>query len=242
MSRFTKFFITEQKEVLDEKTGAKVLRIIGGQVPNIDSYALMTAENPFGEEHGPKENELYNKHLEDKLRKLGLGFYKVRGKFFGNVEHSYLIPNITEKDSTELGNEFGQQSVIHGEKSVGSSGQSTMIHKYIEGGKVTKTRKSFKNLASDLEDMYTKSKGKKFEIPFFEPKERGAELVGGKRVQGKPESDIEEPSATQPTDRPGKSEFTKGKIQLTNPNDRIVWVNRENEKHYLQQGYKNVKE
>ena len=240
MRTLKSFLLNEGK--LNEKTGAKVLRIIGGQVPQIDTYALLTAENPSGEEHGTKENEEYNKHLEEKLRNLGLGFYKVKGKFLGNVEHSYLFPNMSENDVTELGNEFGQQAVIYGEKSIGSTGKPIMLHKYIEDGKVTKTRKSFKNLAADLEDMYTKTKGKKFEIPFFEPKERGAELVGGKKVQAEPSSDIEEPSATIPTERPGRSEFTKGKIRLTNTNDRIVWVNKENEKNYLQQGYKKVKE
>lgn len=239
MSKFKTYFLTEQLHPLNEKTGAKVLRILGGQVPGIDSYALMTAENPFGEEHGPKENALYNKKLEGKLREMGLGFYKVKGKFFGNNEHSYLIPNISEEDSKTLGKEFGQESVIQGDKTVGKGGQPTMVHKYISGDKVVKTRKTFKHLASDIEDMFTQAKGKKFEVPFFDPTERGTELVGGKQVKGSSDSDVDVDSV--PTERPEKTEFTKDKVQLLNTNDRIVWVNKENEKSYLNQGYKNVK-
>lgn len=235
MPNYAKLLI---ETALTERTKfSRVGQILRGVDPKIDSYGLLTAENPFGEKHGPEENREYDKELEQELRTRGYGFYKVKGKFFGNTERSYLIPKLSEKDAIEFGKTFGQESVIQGEKKM-IDGEPQMVHKYIVGDKVMQTRKTFGQLAKDVEDMYSTIQGRKFKIPFFDPEQRGKKFVGGKVVSGGGD-DIEREE--QPFRDTEKSDFTKGKTKLINTNGHEVWVKQENEPHYLKQGYKKHK-
>jgi len=214
---------------------SRAASILAGATPNVKSYALMTAENPYGEEHGHIENKEFNDKLEKTLRTNGLGYIKVKGKFFGNIEHSYLIPNISQEDATALGKKFGQFSIIQGDKDPKTG---KMIHKYIEGGEVTQTRKTFNQLARDAEDMFSTVQGRKFKVPFFDPAEKDKEFKGGKITKGSP--DVERtvsPDAEKERDV-ARTKHTKGFTPLINPNGRKVWVYKRNAPAYLKQGYK----
>jgi hypothetical protein len=224
-------------EVLLTERGifSRSARIIAGTVPGIDSYALLSPENPYGEQYGTEENAEFRERLEDELRKSGFGFIKVKGKFFGNVEHSYLIPKMSQEDAIAVGKQFGQFSVIHGSKDPASN---NMIHKYIEGDEVTQTRKTFTQLAKDTEDMYSTVQGRKFKIPFFDPTAKDKDVVGGKIVPGS--KDIERyASPESEKNREQEKQKMRSKFTpLTNPEGRKVWVYKKNSPKYLKMGYK----
>lgn len=238
MPNFARMLLKEEKGVLKEKKFSSVARVLRGQHSKIKSYVMITAENPYGEEHGKIENQHYNKKLEQDLKNRKLGFIKIRGKFGGNTEHSYIVMNANANTSRELGKKFGQHSIIYGEKQdVGDKREPQMVHQYIVGDKVTQTRKTFAQLARDIDDFYSTVKGRKFNIPFFDDEKRGLEFRGGQVVKVDNGTDVNEPEPED--DRAGEKEKHFGdKTKLFTPKGRTVWVKKDNEPLYLKKGYK----
>lgn len=220
---------------LQEGGFSRTAQILAGQTPKVKSYALMTAENPYGEEHGTLENSDFNDKLEQQLKTSGLGYIKVKGKFFGNVEHSYLIPNISQAAAVNLGKKYGQFSIIYGDKNPQTGG---MVHKYIEGGEVVQTRKTFNQLARDAEDMFSTIKGRKFKVPFFDPEKKDKEFKGGTVSQGAPDVDQTVSPEKQTERDTERDKHIKGFTPLLNKNGRKVWVYKHNAPKYLKLGYK----
>jgi hypothetical protein len=219
------------KQILQEAQASHIMNAIGGQVPNIKSYAILTAENPHGEAHGPIENEEEQKKLKEKLRNSGLGFIQIKGKY-GSVENPFFIPNISQEQASKLGKQFGQRSIIHGEKN--SKGQ--MVHSYIFGDEVVQQRKTFNQLQKDIDDFYSTVKGRKFNIPYYDSETQNQEFQGGKIVNRQGTNPSDKPD---PPKKPGSK---VGKSSLLNPSGRVVWVKNQNLKKYQQMGYKQNKE
>lgn len=75
-------------------------------------WAMMTAENPAARtDVSAKDNAKFNKALEKELRKRGFAFHKVQGHY-GQEENSYLVLGLDEAQALELGQQFGQESVL----------------------------------------------------------------------------------------------------------------------------------
>jgi len=121
---------------LDEASLSRVYQHVQQQ-KNTTSWAMMTA---FRYLNTPKENRELNKKLESDLRGKGLGFFKVEGrwrectdsnmnyaqcpeeKLKDSIEESFFVPNISIKDAHELGNKYGQDSVLYaGEQTKGNA-------------------------------------------------------------------------------------------------------------------------
>jgi hypothetical protein len=90
---------------------------------------------------------------------------------YGMDEDSYLVPNITRKDTVEVGLMFDQESVIWASR-VGDGRNKRMVWQFIEGTRTMITRDvslSGKDIQS-RKDYYSIVRGRKFLIPFFDEK------------------------------------------------------------------------
>src|SRR5688572_22687232 len=92
------------RDTMMESGFARVRRIMFGDVPNIRTIGIVTAQNPYGQRPWPgndiesgRENRGRNQSLEEYLRTRNLGPIKVKGKF-GLYEDSFLVPNIPKKE------------------------------------------------------------------------------------------------------------------------------------------------
>ena len=153
-------FLTEKRDF------PSLINTLAAERENIKTIGMVTAENPMGQQVTPEENKERNEKLESALRRMNLGYRKIRGKF-GNEENSFLVPNITKEEIIELGNRFEQKSVIWGERV-----QDKFVFSYIEGDTTIEQRDVvlFGSDAQKRDDNYSQSsKGpEKFVIPFFD--------------------------------------------------------------------------
>ena len=161
------------KKLLNESGFNRIMQILTGNLPAVDTIAFITAANPYGEPLGAKDNIARNKDLASWLRERGLGFIRIRGRF-GGPEKSFIVNNITKEETIAAGKRFEQESVIWGEKTFGESGDPTGFEfYYIEGDNIVQTRNIVLSgeEVEDREDFYSQerqSAGRKFLIPFFD--------------------------------------------------------------------------
>lgn len=83
-----------------------------GQMKNIRNFAIITPENPMGVAATSTENSALCEKFENSLKSGHYLFYKVRGKFNGNLEHSYMVFNVQLEQVKKWAceSEFNQQS------------------------------------------------------------------------------------------------------------------------------------
>lgn len=162
---------------------SKVMRTLRGLEENINTVAFISAENPCGEESDSSQNKKRNEAMVEFLRKSNFSFRKIFGKY-GEPEKSYLINNLTKNDAMVIGEMFKQHSIIFGEKiENGMLFEMIVTYNCFEGeniGEVLGARKVFTYIDKGEEDFYSKVKGRKFQIPFFDEKYDSSEWVGGK--------------------------------------------------------------
>jgi len=167
--------------LMQESGFAHVRRMLFGDLPRINSVGILTAQNPEGEKASKKFNKEANRQLWDMLRTANYGPIRVKGKFFGTDEDSFLVPNISRQEMIDLGEKFNQAAVIWGDKRADKQGQPYFRFEYLEGGQVQSVR-SVHVGSQDVQerpDMYTMVKGRKFIIPFFQ--DPHARKVPGKK-------------------------------------------------------------
>ena len=102
------------------------------------------------------------------LREMGYGPIPLKG-MYGIKETSYLVPNITRKDTTDAGKAFDQESVIWASRK--RTGRKTYMNwQFIKGNKTIQTR-DLSMSGRDVQgrkDFFSEKKGRKFAIPFFD--------------------------------------------------------------------------
>jgi len=168
-----KKILNEWKKFVNESGFNRIMNILSGNVPAVDSVAFLTAANPQGERTPARENVRLNKDLAAWLRARGLGFIRIRGKF-GGPEKSFIVNNITKDETIAAGLEFDQEAVIWGEKTFDSEGDPTGFKfYYIEGDVVQQERDMVLSGEGieNREDFYSQerqSAARKFVIPFFD--------------------------------------------------------------------------
>jgi hypothetical protein len=169
-----KNFVNEWKQFLLNESGFnRIMAILTGNVPAVDSVAFITAANPYGEPTSSKVNVKRNKELAEWLRSRGLGFIRIRGRF-GGPEKSFIVNNITKDETIAAGLEFEQEAVIWGDKTFDDEGLPTGFRfYYIEGEAVKQVRDIVLSgeEVQDREDFYSQerqSAGRKFVVPFFD--------------------------------------------------------------------------
>mgnify|MGYP003647011379 CR=1 FL=1 len=175
-----------KKTILKESGFSRIRQIMLGQVPSIDQIGILTAENPDGEIVGVEQNEEAMKQLKQSLQ--GIGYTNIGGSF-GGPEKSVFINNISRDDVCSLGIEFGQESVIWGQKLRTEDGDPFFQFEYIEGYNTIETRDVSLGgeKVQDRTDYYSEKRGRKFIIPFFDSKHATARPVdGGRRISFEP--------------------------------------------------------
>ncbi len=75
-------------------------------------WAIVTASNPNNQALSPDENATRNAKLIEDLEAQGYEAIPVEGKYGGNDEISFLVPNLTPQKAFELGHKYGQESVL----------------------------------------------------------------------------------------------------------------------------------
>lgn len=144
-----------------------------GQDLNIKTLAIITAENPEGEEASDAFNIEANTRLREDLS--GFDFEQIKGKYGNIPENPYVIYNISYKESLELGKKYNQDSIIFSTLDRGVDGEPDTTHKMIgtsiksdNVGEVMAETKYFKLLDADRGDNWSEVDGQKFVLPFFE--------------------------------------------------------------------------
>lgn len=158
---------------VNETSFPRVSRIMKGNVESIDSFGIMTAENPLGEKKSQEYNDYVQSELKNILRINNYGFHEVMGKY-GNIENSLIIPNIGKSFMIRLGQMFNQESIIWGEKIE----ENKMRFYYIQqDGEVIETIDEVfvGSDAQSREDFFTWVQNRKFYIPFFQEKSKPKE-------------------------------------------------------------------
>jgi len=183
--------ITENgQSFLNESGFSRVRQMMLGLVPTIEMMAILTAENPNGQQAPPEFNREANAKLAQKLQSLNYGFIPIQGKF-GGPENSFIIPNMTRQDAVDIGKEFDQESVIWGKKMSEDVGEPFFRFEYIEtsdpsprdSGERVRDVSLGGAKAQEREDYYSLVKGRKFYIPFFDDEYEGAKPAdGGRRI------------------------------------------------------------
>lgn len=163
-----------------ESTKSKIKSLfLNPQGSKIKTFMIITGENP-DTISTPENNKLYNQKLKDKISfksinsiesdiaSLFLPYYKVKGKFSGNIEHSFIIYNCSHFDAEYLAKSCRQQSFIFGTNDNGKltfamwANKSKNDYHYIKVDE-----KDLYIDKSDAENDYTKiCKDFKFSIPF----------------------------------------------------------------------------
>ncbi len=77
-----------------------------------ENYAMLTAENPNNRAVSDESNAANNKKAEEYLKKLGLKYHKIVGRY-GNGENSFLVEGMTREQAAEFARQFNQESVAH---------------------------------------------------------------------------------------------------------------------------------
>lgn len=158
----------------EARTLPQILHTLAGGKENVQTVGILTAENPKGKQASVDFNDEANKQLSQDLRKMNLGYRRIRGSF-GSKENSFLVPNITRDEAVLLGKKYDQVSVIWGNKQ-----DDKMIFQYItsDDGQ-TQERRDVVLAGPEIqsrEDFYSQEpkgpedKAGKFLIPFFDDK------------------------------------------------------------------------
>ncbi len=161
---------TELLEIMDQidesSPFVKVVKYLKGLKDSGKGMAILTSDNPEGVQVGAETNNKNFALLKAILKKMGKIYFQQKGHY-GQIEHSILIIDISQKEAATLANDerWPQDSFIHIVPDKGS-----MNFKMIRGTKqVSQQRIETGGGVSDLKDFFTMVKGRKFVIPFSIP-------------------------------------------------------------------------
>jgi hypothetical protein len=102
------------KLYIQENPNSKVKQaLFGDSSGKIRTFAVLSAENPMGMKNSASENNKNTRELKQKLKELGIQYVPIEGKY-GNIEHSFMLFNITKEDAQYLAEWFEQESYFYG--------------------------------------------------------------------------------------------------------------------------------
>ena len=168
--------IFEFEHFLLEHGFARVMRILWGDVPNVQQIGILTANNPNYQQLPQAENDERNRRLMDQLRASNYGPLKIKGKFTGATtgkeEDSFLVPHISREATLSFGRHFGQGDVIWGQKNTDEQGNPYFDFEWINCETGLTTQHRYVAMSGGgipgRADAYSKAKARKFIIPFWD--------------------------------------------------------------------------
>lgn len=164
--------------IISESGYSSVMKAFRGLRPSIKTLAILTGENPGSEEHSKEFNKLANSKLKEFFAQGHFGYVPVKGSY-GNIENSFIVYNISQTTAFQIGEKFGQDSIIFAEternenqtedeiipmtfKLIGTNKSNPHEFKKIIG------ERSVVIDRNNAEDFYSDIKGRKFVIPFYD--------------------------------------------------------------------------
>lgn len=210
------------EDLIIEAGYLRVVITMRGLAPTVKTLAFIKTENPNGQPLDTMTNKSANQELVKKLRAMNLGFKEIK-EHEEDLENVFFIPNITREEALQLGKEISQESIVFGEKlKETKDGKSydgmafSLLYTDDKLGQVEAQRGVFIN-NDNAEDYYTKLKGPKFQIPFFDSDDVGTQFEPSNGVvskQGLSESLLKE------------IEFHCERILEINRTGKSRWINR----------------
>lgn len=91
-----------------------------------DNWAMLTGENPSAVAVGEVSNRRFNARAEEYLKKKGLKYHKIVGRY-GAGENSFLVEGMTREQSAEFASLMGQESVAHKDGLVQADGSINLF-------------------------------------------------------------------------------------------------------------------
>ena len=177
----------------------KALRRIQGNDQDVYNFVILTSENPMGADFRnlhPGSNPIRLEEIQDELKAGLYDYFPVKGHF-GNLEHTFIIYNISLSSAKAIADKYKQLSFIYCEIAREDNKAKLLYHywgrKLLSNGKYTnlmpldKESKVIDLTDKSPRDNYTQVfRGYKFTVPFsiFESTKYSEfrERYGSKRV------------------------------------------------------------
>lgn len=108
-------------EVLNETSDkglrkSRILGILQGNDPGIDSVAIMSAQNPMAKPVTNTTNRKLHRQILAKLQEDGVQYEEIGGVFGGLSEKALLLINPSKQYLDELNRQFTQWGFVYGER------------------------------------------------------------------------------------------------------------------------------
>ena len=174
LSLIDKLLSENNGETVDSRYSS-IMNAFRGLRPNIKKIAILTAENPHGEEHPDEFNENANFKLERFLSSGFIPYKKLKGNY-GLKKKSFILFNISKNVAIHIGNKFNQENIIYGETGQTKDGDIIPMSFEMIGTDKSKPKEYAKVLGEtdvfvnrkNSEEFYTEINGRKFVLPFYD--------------------------------------------------------------------------
>ena len=113
-----------------------------------DNWAMLTGENPSGVAVGEGSNASFNARAEEYLKKKGLKYHKIVGRY-GAGENSFLVEGMTREQAAEFAALMGQESVAHKDGLVQADGSINLFDPGATYGGDVDTNSDFMSVIKD---------------------------------------------------------------------------------------------
>lgn len=181
---------------MDEAGFPRTMNIMRGAADSVDKVVIITASNPMGRMQSAELNNKAMDSLYSDLKSSGYGFIKMKG-LYGYPEPSVLVNGMSRGEGFRLARKYKQQSFIFGYRKKMDEDKSVMVYELVypwDPGSNMSSRMTISNSdVQDFDDFYSKVKGRKFQIPFYDDMLSTKELPVGAAVPTDIEPAVEEP-------------------------------------------------
>lgn len=187
------------KDLLNENSYSRLMSAMSGLIPKIREFGILTWENPGDVKYSSEENNKRNTELRDELKKANYGFIQIVGKY-DKIENPFFVMNISRKDLISFGlmKNPVQESVIHAVvqkpldvlyEMIYLDGRESLFRRVwrkIDNGKPIWSHedKTLKRIENSKDNYFSKYKGRKFIIPFFDDDMENAKFDPDKEYKG----------------------------------------------------------
>lgn len=195
---------------MDEAGFPRAMQLMRGNVDAVDRVVIITAANPMARKQSNNVNDLKMQELYSDLKSLGYGFIKMKG-LYGYPEPSVLVNGMSKGEGLKLARKYKQQSYIFGYRKQLDDESSVMVYELIypwDSGSNMTSRMTISNSdVQDFDDFYSKIKGRKFQIPFYDELLATKQLPVGaaEPVDIEPSDDEQKPTYRQIQSMKGKA-------------------------------------
>ena len=110
----------------------KLMKMMKGKDPNVNTIGIMSGQNPMAKETSPEQNTRLKDELEAAVSSAGLSALRVGGLYEGLAEKSLLVLNPTLDQMEDLNRQFTQWGFVFGDKWNKKDPDSFMIFKLFE--------------------------------------------------------------------------------------------------------------